>query len=335
MTTVSPAPIAVLGAGSWGTALALQLARAGQSVQLWCFDPEQCQVMRERRENPDYLPGVAFPDNLRVTDQLAEALYGVADVLMVTPSHAFSSTLAQAKAYFQDSIRLIWGTKGLDPHSGKLLHDVASAQLGVDTPMAVLSGPSFAKEVGANLPTAVVIAGNNAQFNADFAAYIHSDHFRPYTSEDLIGVQLAGAVKNPVAVAAGISDGLGLGANARCALITRGLAEITRLGVAMGGRAETFSGLAGLGDLVLTCTDDLSRNRRFGLALGRGNSVTDALALVGQVVEGNKNAQLVHAMATHVGVSMPIVEQVCAVVTGSVTAEQAVCALLERKLGQE
>lgn len=335
MTDTHTAPIAVLGAGSWGTALALQLARAGQQVQMWCFSEEQTKVMVERRENPDYLPGVGFPDNLQVTSDLEAALHRVRDVLLVTPSHAFADTLAKAKPFLHPQVRLVWGTKGIDPASGKLFHEVVIEQLGREVPMAVLSGPSFAREVAHNLPTAVVIAGNDVAFCEQFAQAIHTPSFRPYVSEDLVGVQLCAAVKNPIAVAAGIGDGLNLGANARCALITRGLSEITRLGVALGGKVETFSGLAGLGDLVLTCTDDLSRNRRFGVMIGRGKSIEQALESVGQVVEGYKNAQLVLNLAAQHEVNMPIVRRVWEVVSGQLTPEDALESLLQRAIGRE
>lgn len=329
------APTCVLGAGSWGTALAVQLARAGQNTRLWVYEPQQAYRLQSNRENATYLPGVRFPDPLSVHSEISDALDGCQDILIVVPSHVFAQTIDKIAPHVSPKTRFIWGTKGLDPDTGGLLHHVLQSKLGGDHSLAIISGPSFAKEVAHDLPTAITIAGSDSQFNKEFAAKIHSTNFRPYTNDDLIGVQLAGAMKNPIAVAAGMCDGLGLGANARCALITRGLAGMMRLGIKLGGKPETFSGLAGMGDLILTCTDNLSRNRRFGLALGQGVSVEKAYQQVGQVVEGKQNALLIKELAGKHNVDLPIIDQVCLVVESKLGVKQAASALLQRDLRAE
>lgn len=335
MKVKSSAPIAVIGAGSFGTALSIQLARAGNTVHLYDHDQIRVQRMKDERSNAAFLPGFEFPSNLALFDSLVDALQGVTDIVIVVPSHAFADCARKIKATIKTAVRIAWGTKGLDPDSHGLLHQVAMNVFGDDVALAAISGPSFAKEVAMDLPTAVTIAGNNPEFCEELAHFFHTENFRPYTSSDLVGIQICGAVKNPVAIAAGISDGLGFGANARSALITRALAEITRLGVALGGQQETFYGLAGLGDLVLTCTDDQSRNRRYGLALGKGLSSDEALKQIGQVVEGLQNAFLVKALATKNNIAMPVVEQVCAVIEQKIAPRDAVHNLLARELRSE
>jgi glycerol-3-phosphate dehydrogenase (NAD(P)+) len=261
--------IAVLGAGSWGTALAIQLAHAGRKVVLWGREADDLGSLQEKRENQRYLPGCPFPDSLLVEPSLAGAL-SADEVLVVVPSHVLRGLLQAIKMTGRTPKRISWATKGLEPETAKLAHEVVGEELG-SLPMAVLSGPTFALEVGKGLPTAITVAGDAVL--ADFmAAALHGRHFRAYTSTDIVGVELGGAAKNVVAIGAGLSDGLGFGANARVALITRGLAEIMRLGRALGADTETFLGLAGMGDLVLTCTDNQSRNRRMGLALAAGKS---------------------------------------------------------------
>ncbi len=334
MTTQTQAtPIAVLGAGSWGTALALQMARNGNVVRLWGHDPDHMQRLVRDRHNREFLPdGPQFPALLTPVVDFHQAIEGAGDLLVVVPSHAFREVLSALPAGFS---RLAWATKGLEPGTGALLHQVATEVLGAQARLAVVSGPSFAREVASGLPTAVTVAANDAQFAADIANRLHGQAFRVYTSDDLVGVQLGGAVKNVLAVAAGIADGLGFAANARSALITRGLHEIMRLGKALGARPETLMGLAGLGDLILTCTDDQSRNRRFGLALGRGKTQAQALAEIGQVVEGVSAAQETMRLAHKFGVEMPIAEQTSRILFDGLDPRSAVQALLEREQTSE
>lgn len=311
--TIPSQPIAVLGAGSWGTALALLLARNGNCVHLWSHDPEHVAQMHRDRVNDRYLPDFIFPDKLKVFSDLSEAVAQIQDILIVVPSNAFRSVLEQLKPHVRDDIRLAWGTKGIDPDTKQFLHEVTAELFSPAIPMAMLAGPSFALEVAQNKPTAVSLVADDKEFMHDLIERFHNDRFRVYENHDLVGVQLCGAVKNVLAVAVGIADGLELGANTRSALITRGLAEMTRLGIVLGGRAETFMGLAGVGDLVLTCTDNLSRNRRFGLAIGQGFDTETALQQIGQAVEGLHNTRQVYELATSHNVEMPITEQVNAV----------------------
>lgn len=328
-------PVAVLGAGSWGTALAILLSQRGQSIRLWGRNPERIAEMSQQRINTRYLPQCPFPDSLSVTSELKEAISGVQDILIVVPSHAFRELIEELSPLIDYQTRLAWATKGLDPTTGKFLHDVVREIISWSIPKAVLAGPSFAAEVAQNLPTAITIASQDSTFSNDLVERFHTPTFRPYLNTDIIGVQISGAVKNPLAIAAGISDGLGYGANARCALITRALAEMSRLGMALGGKMETFMGLAGLGDLVLTCTGSQSRNWRFGYALGQGQPIDTAERDVGQVVEGKQNAIIVAKRAQELGIEMPILEQVSNVVQGQITAAEAVQALLMRSLKSE
>ncbi len=328
-------PVAVLGAGSWGTALALQFARAGHPTRLWGRDRQHVAALARARRNERYLPEAEFPDALSVTDDLAVALADAQDVVIAVPSHALRGLLVEIAPLLSDRVRLAWATKGFELSSGKLPHQVARDVLGDKLPVAVLSGPTFAKEVGAGLPTAMTIASSDDEFAARLARSLSSANFRAYTSSDIVGVEVGGAVKNVLAVGAGLSDGLGFGANTRIALITRGLAEMTRLGVALGAQKETFMGLAGLGDLVLTCTDNLSRNRRFGLALAAGRSVDEALAEIGQVVEGYQAARAVFDVAIRAQVSMPIVEGIYRTLYEHAPAGDVVSALMSRPVKAE
>jgi len=328
--TMRRPPIAVLGAGSWGTALAIHLARNGNPTTLWGHDPAEVAPLVRERVNRHYLPDAPFPDGLQATADLAAAVAAARDLLVVVPSHAFAATLARLAGVMRADTRLAWATKGLEPETGRLLSEVAGERLPGVAALAVISGPTFAREVAAGLPTAVTVAANRKAFAAALSRRLHAETFRTYTSRDLVGVQLGGAVKNVLAIAAGIADGLGFGANARAALITRGLAEMLRLGRALGARRDTFMGLAGLGDLVLTCTDDQSRNRRFGLALGRGIPAAQALTEIGQVVEGRATAREVHRLAQRHGVEMPIVEQAYQVLWQGRSPRAAVHALLAR-----
>jgi glycerol-3-phosphate dehydrogenase (NAD(P)+) len=330
-----PRPVAVLGAGSWGTALAVQFARSGRATRLWGRDRAQLARMGEVRCNERYLPSGTFPAALRIEADLATAVDGAADVLIAVPSHALRALLVQIAALLSPTTRLAWATKGFELPSGGLPHQVAREVLGADRCVAVLSGPTFAREVGAGLPTAMTIAAADATFATALAQDLSADNFRAYTSTDIVGVEVGGAVKNVLAVGAGLSDGLGFGANTRVALITRGLAEMMRLGVALGARRETFMGLAGLGDLVLTCTDDQSRNRRFGLELAAGRSPAEALAGIGQVVEGYPAARALHEVAARHGVEMPLSESVYRVLYAGVTPREAVRELMRRPIKSE
>lgn len=324
-----PRKVAILGAGSWGTALSILLARQGYQVALWGHLREDIEALRRDRENRAFLPGFPLPETIVPEHELRRALASVEDVILVVPSHAFASVVEQAAPLLPVGVGLGWATKGFEPGGGRLLHEVAREYLG-SHPLAVISGPSFAREVACGLPTAVTVAATDVAYGKHLANCLHGPRFRAYTSEDLIGVQVGGAVKNVLAIATGIADGLGFGANTRAALITRGLAEITRLGLALGGRAETFMGLAGLGDLVLTCTDNQSRNRRMGLALARGLDIAAARAEIGQEVEGVHTAHEVRRLALRLGIEMPISEQVHGVLFEGITPTLATEVLLDR-----
>ncbi len=328
-------PLLVVGAGSWGTALALVLARNGHDVYLWDINEAHVASLKQDRANNRHLPGFPFPDNLQPVSQLTPLPKGVADIVIVVPCEALKPVLARLQTAVAEGIRLCLACKGFESTTLTLNHQLVHDMLG-DTPVAILSGPSFAREVAAGLPTAVTIASADAITASRFSALFVNETFRTYTHDDVIGVQVGGAVKNVMAIAAGIADGLGFGANTRAALITRGLAEIMRLGIAMGGRQETFMGLSGLGDLVLTCTDDQSRNRRFGIALAQGKSSPDEIRQqIGQAVEGIGTASSVSRLASHYQVNMPICEQVQKVIEGRINVRDAVHELLARRPGPE
>jgi glycerol-3-phosphate dehydrogenase (NAD(P)+) len=331
----SSARISVLGAGSWGTALAIQLAAAGQPAVLWGRHRTELETFARERRNARYLPDAAFPNSLHVEPDLSRAMAASSDVLIAVPSHALRELLEQIAIHRQPNVRLAWATKGFELSTGLLPHQVVAEVVGNDIPGAVVSGPTFAKEVGAGLPTAMTVASEDQQFARDLAQRLSGRSFRAYTSTDMVGVEIGGAIKNVLAIGAGMSDGLGFGANTRIALITRGLVEMTRLGVALGARRETFMGLAGLGDLVLTCTDNQSRNRRFGLALASGSAVADALASIGQVVEGVLAAKAVRSVAARAQVEMPICEQIYRIVHEGAAPREAVKELMSRALKPE
>jgi glycerol-3-phosphate dehydrogenase (NAD(P)+) len=331
MTAPSKPTIAVLGSGSWGTGLALLVARNGHRTRLWGHDPAHQARLARERQNAQHLPGIRFPDNLEICDDLRGVVAAERSFIIAVPSHAFRATLETMKAQLAPQAIVAWATKGLEPGGGKLLSDVLIEVLGPHTPHGVISGPSFAVEVARGLPTALTVAAPSAEVAEAIAAWLRDDHMRVYTSQDVAGVQLGGAIKNVIAIAAGISDGLGFGANARAALITRGLAEITRLGVALGGRPETFMGLAGAGDLILTCTDNTSRNRRLGLGIGEGRGPRAVLTELGQEAEGFATAREVHELAGRVRVEMPICEQVYRVLFEGLAPQAAVEALLKRE----
>ncbi len=327
-------PIAVIGAGSWGTALAIQLARAGHPTRLWGRDRHALEAMQRQRRNVRYLPNADFPVALEAVADMAETLRGARDALVAVPSHAFRETLVQLAPHLEPDARIAWASKGFEIATGLLPHQIANEMFG-DRPAAVLSGPTFAGEVGAGLPTAMTVASHDEIFAKDLVLRLSGPHFRAYTQSDIMGVEVGGAVKNVIAIGSGIADGMGFGANTRVALITRGLAEMMRLGVKLGALRETFMGLAGLGDLVLTCTDDQSRNRRLGLALGRGNSLADAQRSIQQVVEGVTAAEAVRAVALRESVEMPICQEVYRVMHEAKPVRAAVQALMGREVRSE
>ncbi len=335
MTQANAPSLAVIGAGSWGTALAIQFARAGQPTVLWGRAEDKPEQMAEARCNERYLPGCPFPDALQIDGDLQRVVSTNTDILICVPSHAFRIVLGQIQPYMDESKRISWATKGFEQETGKLPHQVALDVLGDGHSLAVLSGPTFATEVGAGLPTAITVASPQPEFAEQLAKRISNPRFRAYTSGDIVGVEVGGAVKNVLAIAAGMSDGFGYGANARIALINRGLNEMTRLGIALGAKAETFMGLSGMGDLVLTCTDDQSRNRRMGLALASGRSADEVAREIGQVVEGVYAARAVHTVATRESVDMPICEQVYRILHDNASPIDVVDRLMNRALKPE
>jgi len=335
MIDIQSNPIAVLGAGSFGTALAILLAKNGNPTRLWARNGQQIQAMRESGFNSKYLPDIPLPKSLELFESFEKAINGVSDILIVTPSHAFQQTLSQIEQYKTGSVRIVWACKGLEPDTGHFLRDQVAERFGENIPKGVLSGPTFAKELAAGSPTAITLAADDSQFAADLTKRLVNDTFRVYLSSDLAGVQFGGAIKNVVAIGAGISDGLGFGSNARTALITRGLAEMMRLGGKLGGKIETFTGMAGLGDLVLTCTDNQSRNRRFGLALGKGASLDQAAKDIGQVVEGVRNTKEVYHLAERLGVDMPICQSIYNIIYNNQDPRKAAKELLTRTMKVE
>lgn len=323
--------ITVLGAGAWGTALALSQADR-HDVTLWARNPKQVGEMAAERTNRRYLPGFAFPPALRLESDFAAALIGAELVLSVVPTAGFRHTLRELASLIQ--VPVVWASKGFEPGSTALPHQVAREEL-KGVPCGVLSGPSFAQEVAKGLPTALTLASIDEAFANETAHQLHGGRLRIYTSNDVAGVEIGGAVKNVMAIAAGISDGMGFGYNARAALITRGLAEIARLGVAMGGRMETFMGLTGMGDLILTCTGDMSRNRTVGLRLAQGKTLADILNDLGHVAEGVHTAREVLALSERSRVDMPITRAVCSVLFDGVSPGAALEGLLNRELKAE
>jgi len=335
MTLNRPDKISVYGAGSWGTALALQLARNGIEVLLWDFNPEHIQAYDKARENTIYLPGIPFPDNLRCSSSLEDMVKHADDQLIVIPSHGFRDLLIKIKPLLTKEHAIFWATKGLEVGTGKLLHQVLIDELGNDIAHGLVSGPTFALEVAKGLPSAMTAAASTPELATRIAAAFQGGNYRVYTSDDVLGVELGGAIKNVLAIAAGISDGLGYGANARTAIITRGLTEIMRLAKSMGARDDTIMGLSGVGDLILTCTDNQSRNRRLGLALGQGKNVDTAIAEIGQAVEGAKSSHCIGLLADRAGIEMPICEYVHKVIYANFSPQQAVKELLSRQLKSE
>jgi glycerol-3-phosphate dehydrogenase (NAD(P)+) len=329
------ARFAVLGAGSWGTALAMQLVRAGSRAVLWDWDRGHIEAVASARCNEKFLPGYPLPDGLEIEPDQEAAVRAADEILIVVPSHAFAGVLEQIRPWLEPGQGISWACKGLEPGTGRFLHEPAAALFGSERPLAVVTGPSFAKEVAANLPTAITVAGTDAEYCQRIARALHGANFRAYTSDDIVGAELGGSVKNVLAVATGICDGMGLGNNARAALITRGLAEMMRLGRSLGAKPQTLTGLTGMGDLVLTCTGDLSRNRTLGLALGAGKSVDEAVKEIGQVVEGVKTSAEIWRLAGRLGVEMPIAEQVYGIIHEGRDPVQSVRELLAREPKQE
>jgi glycerol-3-phosphate dehydrogenase (NAD(P)+) len=324
--------IAVLGAGSWGTAMALMMARNGNQVSLWGHDPAHVARLSQDRCNAEFLPGFEFPDSLHLNADLSALLQSHQIIMLAVPSHAFRDTLLKCKPHLQPDTLVSWITKGFETGSGLLTHEVVGDVLGTDTRMALVSGPSFALEVADNLPTAVSVASPKLAEAEAFATALHTPYFRAYPTDDIASVEIGGSLKNVLAIAAGIADGLGFGANTRAALITRGLAEMIRLGEHYGCLPQSFLGLAGVGDLVLTCTDNKSRNRRLGLKLGEGQDMAAAIKEIGQEVEGVHAAREAHQISQKFDIEMPICEQTYQVLHQNLAPAEAVDRLLMREV---
>ncbi|MCK5663188.1 MAG: NAD(P)-dependent glycerol-3-phosphate dehydrogenase, partial [Thiotrichaceae bacterium] len=323
------------GAGSWGTALAILLAKNGHEVLLWGRNKEKIAAMQSAGENTYFLPGIAFPESLNLTSDLQQAVSQSDDLLVVVPSHAFRDTLTHISTIKPALQSISWATKGLSPGTHKLLHQIVDELFPKLARKAIISGPTFAAEVAMGLPTAVTIASDDINYAQHFSELLCNATLRPYISQDIIGLEIGGAAKNVMAIAAGIADGLGYGANTRSALITRGLHEISRLSQKLGGENRTLMGLSGLGDLLLTCTDDQSRNRRMGLAIGSGKTIEQAEVEIKQVVEGVQAARQIYFMAKELNIEMPIVEQVYQVLYKGLDPEKAVQNLLTREYKTE
>ncbi|AEJ00527.1 Glycerol-3-phosphate dehydrogenase (NAD(P)+) [Nitrosomonas sp. Is79A3] len=322
--------IAVLGAGAWGSALAISLS-ARHQISLWSKDPDHAIEMERERINQSFLPGYPLPESLKITSILNEALDTAELALIVVPIAGLRETL-RAIAARKIKIPILWGCKGFESETTYLPHQVVEAEYSAILPhCGVLSGPSFAEEVAQGLPTALTLASKDVDFSSKIAAELHSSRLRIYTSQDVVGVETGGAIKNVITIAAGISDGIGFGHNARAALITRGLMEITRLGLGLGGSMKTFMGLAGVGDLILTSTGDLSRNRKVGLMLAEGKSLNDILNELGHVAEGVHTAQSVLKLGDRLNIEMPITQAVCSILHEGVSARTAVEVLLNRE----
>ena len=330
----APSPLAVLGAGSWGTALAAVLARNGVPTTLWGRDADAMALIGAARRNVRYLPDLELPAALAFTADLETAVRGARVLLIVTPSHAFAELLDRVVAFLPAGAGIAWATKGFDPASGQFLHELVAARA-PGAPAAIVTGPSFAREVAQGLPTAVTVHSATPAFAQQVAQMLHSTHFRAYTGSDVIGAELGGAMKNVLAVATGVADGMQLGLNARAGLITRGLNEMLRLGAAIGARSETLMGLAGLGDLVLTCNGELSRNRYVGKELGTGRPLDEILGSMRMVAEGVETCASAVALGEKFGVDLPIVQQMHAVLNAGKSPREAVRELMERSLKGE
>jgi len=328
--------IGVIGAGSWGTSLANLLAKKGYQVTLWAYEPDLVQRIREQRVNDLYLPEVVLSDNLQATGELSAAVSGKQLVLLVPPSQVLRGVFQQLVNHLDPGTLLVSASKGIENSTLQTMSEViAELSPGDAGRAAYLSGPSFAKEVSRELPTAVTVAAESAEVATRVQEVFSTDYFRVYTSADVVGIELGGALKNVIAIAAGIADGLGFGHNTRAALITRGLAEMTRIGLAKGARPETFAGLAGMGDLVLTCTGDLSRNRSVGMALGQGRKLREILDGMQMVAEGVQTTLSAYQLAQRLGVEAPIIDQMYQILYGDKEPRRAVSDLMERELKAE
>ncbi|MGE3920691.1 MAG: NAD(P)H-dependent glycerol-3-phosphate dehydrogenase [Gammaproteobacteria bacterium] len=322
-------PIIVIGSGSWGSALAILLANNQQAVRLWGIEEAELTEAKKTRYYETYLPVIRLPDQLEIETNLKKAMEDSGDILIVVPSHVLRPAIKNLLPYLHNDSRFILASKGFDPSTGQLLTQVIEEVCGKPIPMAVVSGASFAKEVAMGVPTAIAVASKDEFFAEEVMGYFNSPVCFPEKTTDVVGVQVGGGVKNVMAIAVGIADGLGYGANTRCALITRGLAEMMRLGVALGAREQTFMGISGMGDLILTCTDNLSRNRRFGLAIGQGKTESEALAEIKQVVEGISNVELVRRLSHKHQIKMPIVEQVYCMIRENADPRKAIAKIFE------
>ena len=325
--------LTLLGAGAWGTALSIAFAK-GNDVTLWSREADVAVDLQNSRENKRFFPGYRLPDSVRVETDFALAVAGAELLIIATPIAGLRPTVEHLKAV-ACRVPLLWVCKGFEAGSGKLAHQVVGDILGADAVFGALSGPSFAEEVASGQPTAVALAANSPAFAREAARSLHATRLRIYANDDLVGVEVGGAVKNVLAIATGVCDGLGLGLNSRAALMTRGLAEIARLGVALGAQRETFMGLAGMGDLILTCTGDLSRNRRVGLALAEGKLLPQILEELGHVAEGVYTARETDRLARELGIEMPISSAVAAVLDGRLSARQALEQLMARDPKEE
>ncbi len=329
--TTTYQPIAILGAGSWGTAIGLTLARRGQTVHIWSIESAEIIAMQTEKFNNRYLPGIALPDTLKPMLDLADTVRGVKDIVMVVPSAGYRATLEQLLPFTSSETRILCAAKGLDGDTGELLGQVTASIMGPYCPFAVLSGPSFAKEVAMGLPVAVDLASANSLMLRELTARFDQPLFNIHPCTDVVGVELGGVVKNVLAVGTGLIDGLELGASARSAFMTQGLHEMIRLGVALGANPETFFGLSGIGDMILTCTDDLSRNRRLGLALGQGKTVAEAEQEIGQAIEGKRNADTVSRLAARLRIRAPICNAINLIVQGKLQPKAVLPSLLSGK----
>ncbi len=333
-------PIAVIGAGSWGTAIALLLSKKGYIVRLWDFDPTHVKTLKEEGENNRYLPGIRFPDTLTPTSDLQSAVDGSPTICMVVPSHGYRLVFSNLVDYLKEDTVVVSATKGVENETlqtmSQVMADVLHSKKGnLNVALAVLSGPSFAKEVAEEVPTAITMGCKNSIIAQELQSIFNSGYFRVYTSSDIIGLEVSASLKNIIAIAAGICDGLSFGMNARAALITRGLAEISRFGLKLGAEPSTFYGLSGMGDLVLTCTGDLSRNRTVGLKLGKGQTLEQILEEMSMVAEGVKTTRSVYHLAQKIEVEMPILEQVYQILYENKDCRTAVNDLLNRELKAE
>jgi glycerol-3-phosphate dehydrogenase (NAD(P)+) len=330
-------PVAIIGAGGWGTALAATLARADRRVSLWVYEADLAAGISESRENPVYLPSIRIPESVHISNSMSSVLADSRIVIMAVPSHVFRSVVQQMAPLVQPDTIFVSATKGIETCTLMRMSQVITDVLGtsVESRIAVISGPTFAPEVARGVPTALVVASPLESLRIQLQNELSTPRFRLYTNLDIIGVEIGAATKNIIAIAAGVADGLGLGSNAAAALVTRGLAEITRLAVACGGRRETLSGLAGLGDLILTSYGNLSRNRRVGIALGQGGRIEDIIGGMRSVAEGVKTAESAVALARTLNVEMPIAERMYAVLYEGLKVQDAINDLMERKLKEE